>query len=211
MPVNEKQTQGEILYQRQIYEKGGLSRFYWDYKDGILLKNLTPRDKLILDIGCGEGILLEKITKLVPQSKATGIDYMPENISICNKRNLPAEQGDLYNLNAPCDSVDMVFLIEVIEHLVDPEKALSEIIRVLKPAGKLVILFPHDSVFAFARLITLKFKELKYDPGHVKQWTHREINQTLKNLGMEPIKNLSIPFIFWETSLHGMSVSIKKT
>lgn len=93
MPVNEKQTQGEILYQRQIYEKGGLSRFYWDYKDGIILRNITPQDKLILDIGCGEGILLEKINKLAPQSKVTGIDYMPENISICKKKKPDSRTG----------------------------------------------------------------------------------------------------------------------
>ena len=210
MPVNEKQTSGEVLYQRQIYDKGGVSRLYWDYKDKILLSNITQSDETIYDIGCGEGILLEKICKIAPHSKVTGIDYLMENVSICNIAGLPAEQGDLYSLNVPSDSVDIVYFIEVIEHLLDPEKALREIIRVLKPGGKLVVLFPNDAFFAFDRFITFKFKELNYDPGHVKQWTHAELNRTLDNLGMQNVKSLSIPFVFWGVSLHGMSVSIKK-
>lgn len=210
MPVNEKQTSGEVLYQRQIYERRGLSRLYWDYKDKIILNNLCESDNRIVDIGCGEGILLQKICGLAPQGNVTGIDCMSENISICRQHNLPAELGDIYDLAIQSESVDIVFLIEVIEHLVDYEKALVEVVRILKPGGKLVILFPHDSFFAFTRFITLKFKELLYDTGHVKQWTHRELNQTLQNIGMLPVKNSSIPFYFWGISLHGLSVSIKK-
>lgn len=209
MPVNEKQVDGEVLYQRQIYDGGGLSRLYWDYKDKMILKNLSKSDINILDIGCGEGILLQKICKLAPQSNIRGIDYMKENISICKNHGLPAEEGDIYNLSVESGTIDVVFLIEVIEHLVDHEKALNEVIRILKPGGKLVVLFPHDSFFAFCRFMTFKFKELVYDPGHVKQWTHKEINETLRNLGMLPIKNSSIPFLFWGISLHGLSVSKK--
>ena len=209
MPVNEKQTAGEVLYQRPIYEHGGISRQYWDYKDNLILKNLSSKDQVIYDIGCGEGILLEKICKMAPDRQVCGIDCMAENVAICRQHNLPAKQGSLYSLEIPDNSADVIFLIEVIEHLTDYENALKELIRILKPGGKLVILFPHDSVFAFARFATLKFKEWKYDPGHVKQWTHRDLNQTLKGLGMQSILNQSIPFVFWGISLHGLCVSIK--
>jgi len=37
MPVNEKQSSGEVLYQRQQYQIQGLSHWYWDYKDDCIL------------------------------------------------------------------------------------------------------------------------------------------------------------------------------
>jgi ubiquinone/menaquinone biosynthesis C-methylase UbiE len=209
MPINEKQIQGEVIYQRTNYQVKGISRWYWDYKDKRILNNLSKNDQIIYDIGCGEGIFLEKLNQLASNRQLIGIDYMEENIAICKKHNLPARQGDIYNLDIKDNSVDIIFLIEVIEHLTKPEEALKELYRVLKPGGKLVILFPHDSVFAFARLLFLRIKEFKMDPGHVKKWTHKEINKYLKNLSFHPVKNSSIPFVFWICSLHGLSVSIK--
>lgn len=209
MPVNEKQTSGEVLYQRPIYERGGISRWYWDYKDNLVLRNLSASDRVIYDIGCGEGILLEKLSRLAPGAEVTGIDCMPENIAICRAHGLNARLGDLYHLEIADASVDVVFLIEVIEHLLDHENALKEMMRVLKPGGKLVILFPHDAVFAFARFATFKFKEWRYDPGHVKRWTHRDLNATLRGLGMNPVLNRSIPFLVWGLSLHGLCVAVK--
>lgn len=209
MPINEKQTQGEVIYQRTSYQVKGLSRWYWDYKDEIILKNLSKSDQVIYDIGCGEGILLEKLCQSNTNCQVVGIDYMEENISICKKHNLPVRQGDIYNLDIKDNSADIIFLIEVIEHLTRPEAALQELYRILKPGGKLVILFPHDSVFFLARLLFLRFTDLKMDPGHVKKWKHNEINRYLKNLSFQPVKNSSIPFFFWVFSLHGLSVSIK--
>ncbi|MEK7499663.1 MAG: class I SAM-dependent methyltransferase [Patescibacteria group bacterium] len=51
--------------------------------------------------------------------------------------------SDIQNMPLPNESFDTVLSAEVLEHVPDPEKALREIIRVLKPGGKLVITIPH--------------------------------------------------------------------
>lgn len=76
MPANEKQISGEPLYQRKQYQKGGVGRIYWDYRDKVALSLLDDRDKRIVDLGCGEGITLEKLVKKFPTSEVIGIDYL---------------------------------------------------------------------------------------------------------------------------------------
>jgi len=210
MPVNEKQTSGSALYQRVQYQKGGIGRRYWDYKDNIVLGEINEQDNTILDIGCGEGIMLEKLIRHYPHKKIIGLDIMPENIQICTNLGLPIQLGDIYHLDIPNNSIDVVILMEVIEHLLDPSRAVKEIIDALKPGGKLIIVFPNDASFLLARILTLKFKEALYDPGHQKQWTHRKIRELLRSTGLETNRSISIPFWFWPISLHGVTIALKQ-
>jgi len=48
------------LSQRTQYSKGGISRKYWDYRDQRIFSYIK-NERRILDIGCGEGITLQKI------------------------------------------------------------------------------------------------------------------------------------------------------
>jgi 2-polyprenyl-3-methyl-5-hydroxy-6-metoxy-1,4-benzoquinol methylase len=210
MPVNEKQTSGVALYQREQYKKGGISRWYWDYKDNIVLDEINEKDNTILDVGCGEGIMLEKLTKRYPHKNIIGLDTIPENIQICSKFGLPVQLGDLYHLDFHNNSIDVVILMEVIEHLAAPDQAIKEIHKVLKPGGKLIIIFPNDAFFLIARILTLKFKEAAFNPGHLKQWTHREIRKFLNNHNLDVITSISIPFLLWPISLHGVTVALKQ-
>jgi ubiquinone/menaquinone biosynthesis C-methylase UbiE len=210
MPINEKQTSGAVLYQREQYQKIGISRWYWDYKDNFVLDQINEKDNAILDIGCGEGIMLEKLIKRYPNKNITGLDTMLENVQIGSKYGLPIQLGDIYQLDFPENSIDLVILMEVIEHLLDPDTAINEIHRILKPGGKLVTVFPNDAAFIIARIFTLKFKEAAYDPGHQKQWTHREIRRFLNNHNFDITSSISIPFLWWPISLHGVTTAIKQ-
>ena len=199
---------GELL-QREQYAKGGIGRWYWDYRDRRILSYIQE-EKDILDLGCGEGITLEKILRQFPDRNVLGIDYAEENVSICKEHYLPVRQGSAYALELDDHSWDCCLFLEVVEHLPEPQKALREIHRVLRRGGLLLIIFPHDWLFKVARLSFFKFKEAFAPSGHVKQWTPGEMRQTLKQVGFEVEDEISLPFHFWWCSLHCLVIARKK-
>ena len=200
-PVNFLSKSEDYISQRDQYQKGGLGRWYWDYRDEKAISCIQDKHS-ILDICCGEGITLEKLIKRFPDKDIKGIDYIQRNVEICKKHKLPVEYGSVYDLKISDNSVDCVIFLEVIEHLTDYKKALREIYRVLKHNGSLIIIFPNDLTFKLARILTLKFKEAFYNPGHVRQWAPKIMEETLKRLGFKILKTKNIPFYFWPCSLH---------
>lgn len=209
MPVDVNLPREGMIYQREQYQKGGIGRWYWDYRDEKILERIGL-EKKIVDLGCGEGILLEKLIQRFPDANVLGIDPSPENVSICRKHGLDVYAGSAYELPLESASVDCVLFIEVIEHLKNPELAIREIYRVLKKEGRLILLSPNDSVFKLARLLTFKFKEAFYDAGHVKQWHPAEMIKFLKSIGFETIYKRSLPFHLWLISLHCLITARKK-
>ncbi|MFH2219344.1 MAG: class I SAM-dependent methyltransferase [Pseudomonadota bacterium] len=201
MPVTKFHQKQETIYQRDQYAKGGLGRWHWDRRDQTALALVRPSDTTIVDIGCGEGIALEKMHRLFPERHVMGIDNLTENIDICKKHGCNAETGDVYNLPLPSNSVDFVLFMEVIEHLEHPETAIWEIRRILAPNGRLVIGFPNDAVFKIARILTLRFREAAYDPGHVRQWTPHDMRVLLNRHGFITVFSQNTPFHIWQFSL----------
>lgn len=199
---------GELL-QREQYAKGGIGRWYWDLRDERTLSCIGP-EKDILDLGCGEGITLEKILRRFPNRHVLGIDYAGEKIRICQERHLPARQGSAYALDLEDQSWDCCLLLEVIEHLEEPQKALREVHRVLRQGGLFLLIFPHDWLFKAARLGFLKFKEAFAPSGHVKQWTPGEMRRILQGIGFEVQAQVCMPFGFWWCSLHCLMVARKR-
>ena len=204
-----KNSSKNHIYQREQYQKGGLGQWYWDYRDKRVISHIKD-EYSILDIGCGEGITLEKLIHRFPNKNIKGIDYSRENVEVCKGYGLPVDYGSVYNLKIDDNSVDCVIFLEVIEHLSDYKKALREICRVLKPNGFLILIFPNDRIFKIARILTFKFKEAFYDSGHVKQWTPKIMKRVLEQLGFEISKIENIPFYFWPCSLHCLIMAKKK-
>ena len=109
------------------------------------LLQLRPGER-ILDVGCGCGDDLRELATLVtPNGCAVGIDSSQAMIDEARQRNagcelpLQFERGDAGHLRWPADYFDACRADRVFQHLPDPERALNEMLRVLKPGGRALI------------------------------------------------------------------------
>lgn len=100
-----------------------------------------PKPKLeILDIGCGTGANLEMLSEFGP---AEGVDVSAEALSFCRTRGLnQVRQGMAESLPYDDNSFDLVTGLDVVEHLDDDLKGLTEMWRVLRPDGRALIFVP---------------------------------------------------------------------
>lgn len=96
--------------------------------------------KKILDLGCGEGVLVEKY-------KSRGYDILGSDL---NYESANVRKLDMTNTGFASGSFDIVLCLDVIEHLpyADQEKALDEIKRLLKPGGLAVMTIPNLAHFS---------------------------------------------------------------
>lgn len=95
----------------------------------------------VLDAGCGTGALSRQMLTSCPQIVLTMLDLSPEMLA--RTADLPGTrlQGSLLELPFADDSFDLVVSAWVIETVTDPLVAVTELLRVLAPGGRLVYSF----------------------------------------------------------------------
>ena len=188
--------------QRRHYERGGIGSWFRKYRDQKIFRLLKGEGDRIVDLGCGEGITLEAMIKTFPCKRCLGVELDRENTKTCRSLDLPVLNGSIYDLSIRSGSTDDCLLTDVLEHLEDPEKALGEIRRILKPGGKLIIVIPNDRNFFWSRLLCLKWKEAFHDSGHVRQWRPKAMETLLKKTGFRVTYHGNIPLWMWSLSLY---------
>lgn len=217
MPITANKNQND-LNQRAQYQKKGIGRRFWDVMNNTIIEQAKTRlgptekdwqGKCVLDAGCAEGILSDVVLQQLPGIDLTSMDIDPINVQICRDHNLPAIQGDLYQIPFDDNTFDLAFLIAVIEHLEQPEKALGELSRVLKPGGSLIVVYPVDWAWFLARMACFYWREAFFNYGHLRQWTFRSLAASLKRNGMELDYKKASPFCF-PFQLIGIAAATKK-
>jgi ubiquinone/menaquinone biosynthesis C-methylase UbiE len=127
-----------------------------------------------LDLGCGDGVMLYKA--MLAGMQIVGIDLSynglvlaHEQIEARMKYNPHLVNASCYCLPFPDHIFDYVLSIEAIEHLSEPEQYLSEIKRILRPAGMVALTTPHRKESGILR-----------DPSHIREYTGPELVALLK-------------------------------
>jgi SAM-dependent methyltransferase len=99
--------------------------------------NFNPN---ILDVGCGTGANLKMLAAYGP---AEGVDISPQAVEFCRERGLDSVKlGAIEHLPYESNSFDLVTALDVIEHLDDDVAGLREMLRVLRPDGRLLVFVP---------------------------------------------------------------------
>lgn len=99
----------------------------------------------ILDVGCGQGFLLKMIHDKYPPVSFFGLDISNKLCHLSKKNNPYAniELGDAEDLPYQDGFFDFVFMTETLEHLLDYNKAINEVYRVLRKNGVFVVTVPN--------------------------------------------------------------------
>jgi SAM-dependent methyltransferase len=98
----------------------------------------------VLDAGCGAGEYVAALSRL--GYDVQGVEYLPEKVAQwggAHRGDPRVQQGDLMRLPFPDGAFDAVLLNEVLEHVPDERATLSELRRVLRPGGVLLLFSPN--------------------------------------------------------------------
>lgn len=134
-----------------------------------------PANAMVIDVGCGVGDNLRYIGR--DDAKLFGIEYAEETARIA--KTLLGCLAHVQTASAaaipfPDRHFDLALCIEVLEHVEDDEGSLSEIARVLRPGGSLIISLPYRHWFpSYFRLM-----------GHYRHYTRYDVEELLGRHGL---------------------------
>ena len=130
----------------ELHEEASREHFIdvWTRRSMLARLGELPPAAVIVDLGCSTGYLLEDLRDTYPDALLTGIDLIAAGLHKAH-RNVPDArllQADVCALPLEDQSVDAAVSANLLEHVPDDRRALSELYRVLRPGAKGVLVVP---------------------------------------------------------------------
>jgi len=113
----------------------------------------------VADIGCGPGFVLKALASSGTAKELYGLDFSLSSIVRC-RQEVPAAKfvvGDIYHIACEDGVFDAVLCMETLEHLEQPGEAVSELFRICRTGGHVVITIPNGALDEYV--------------GHLNFWT----------------------------------------
>ena len=173
------------------------------------VQQMSP--KVLLDVGCGNGFLLNQIAERI-DADLYGTDVYAQESEMWTYRRADLTKG----LPFEDDMFDLVVFGEVIEHVPDPDYLLEQIWRVLKPGGKVIVTTPNLASWANRILLLLGIQPLFTETssrtkmgrrykvlgqggkvqGHLKIFTRAALEELIVACGFKIEGTWGVPFFF---------------
>jgi 2-polyprenyl-3-methyl-5-hydroxy-6-metoxy-1,4-benzoquinol methylase len=140
----------------------------------------------LLDVGCGEGVLVHKWAQRLGEARVVGIDLEEPSIQagwaqhrapnleyrVMRAENLPFAGGEF----------DLVTAIELLEHVPDPEHTLAEMARCAE--RHLLVSVPREPLWRMLNVARGAYwSDLGNTPGHLNHWSKRSFARLLSRHG----------------------------
>ncbi|MBD1910013.1 MULTISPECIES: methyltransferase domain-containing protein [unclassified Leptolyngbya] len=143
---------------------------------------IEPQES-VLDVACGTGEFERRVLKKNPDHIILGVDFSENMLALARKkcqdyRNVRFEAASATAIPAPAQAYDVVVCANAFHYFEQPEQALQEMGRVLKPEGRLVILDWCRDFWA-CQLCDWLLKLI--DPAHQRCYTQAELNSMLES------------------------------
>ena len=173
----------------KMLDVGDTSSWWYETRNQVIwhVMRRYPISGALWDIGSGLGEVSSYLTSV--GAKCVAVEPNRLGAQVSSEKGVLSIQGDLHALELPVSSIEAVGLFDVLEHLDNADKVLSEIYRVLGSEGKLFITVPATKWLWSAS------DDLA---GHHLRYTRKKIRQQLKNAGFEV---LSIRYFFFSLVL----------
>tara|TARA_Y100000310_G_scaffold338921_1_gene429955 strand:- start:1013 stop:1591 length:579 start_codon:yes stop_codon:yes gene_type:complete len=177
--------------------KNKITRFIEKRTIKNLNKEITNHisGKNVLDNGCGKGSFIYEKHK----NKKIYATDLENDMVVMNRGAVEFKIADSINLPYEDNKFDCISFSGVIQYIKDYEKSLSEIKRVLKNNGRLIIASVNKN--SFFRKLKLINPKPKKEAGEYQIFSYQELRKELKNYNFKVEKELGVDFILMPKKL----------
>lgn len=173
-------------FEGKYKETNPISRFlvsnYFKAVEGLLKEIPEEQIANALEIGSGLGHSTEILRDLLGEEVyLEASEYVDTLVKKAQERlpKIKFIKEDVYDLKRRNNSIDLIFLLEVLEHLDYPEQALNEILRVGKKY--LILGVPREPLWRVLNMIRGKYlSSLGNTPGHLNHWSTNQLLQLME-------------------------------
>ena len=163
------------------------------------LQTVSRKGQRILDIGCGTGMATEKLTEF---GDVYGVDLSPKSIKDLKDNNRCLDAVVSMGETPPFGSAtfDIIVCTELIEHLIDPNTAIHNMNRILKPGGHLLLSTPNPRYYpgikGIAGRILTRLKGKKVSSGQIIEnlISYRKLESLLRQNGLTINRHYTVYF-----------------
>jgi SAM-dependent methyltransferase len=146
-----------ITGERVITSEGGFNPTWQRHVATYALCAPLLPDGRVLDLGCGVG---HSYDLLAPRT-SVGVDLDPDALAGQRRE---THVADMRRLPFDADTFASALAVQSIEHVPDPDRVLSEVVRVLAPGGVAIFVTPNRLTFARPDEIIDPYHHVEYDP-----------------------------------------------
>lgn len=151
---------------------------------------------VVLEVGCSSGYFLEELRAGMPQARIIGADYTLGTLHRLGHRlpDIPLLHFDLTQCPLPDECIDVLVLLNVLEHIEDDAAALAQVRRILRQGGSAIIEVPAGSHL---------YDSYDRDLMHFRRYDMIDLDAKLRAAGLTPTERSHLGFMlfpaFWLT------------